>query len=142
MPRDRVIIIGAGIGGLSAAVSLAGQGLDVTVVEQAERAGGKLRDFAVGERRIDAGPTVFTMRWVFDALFDSVGESLSDHLTLHPAETLARHSWEDGGRFDLFADLERAADAVGAFAGAAEAGRFLAFSARARRIYRVLEGPF
>jgi 1-hydroxycarotenoid 3,4-desaturase len=142
MARDRVVIIGAGIGGLSSAVELAVRGCEVTVVEQAARPGGKLREVEVAGAAIDAGPTVFTMRWVFDALFEAAGERLDSHLTLRPAETLARHSWADGGRFDLFADIERSADAVGAFAGPAEARRFTAFCARARRIYGVLEAPF
>jgi 1-hydroxycarotenoid 3,4-desaturase len=87
------------------------------------------------------------MRWVFDALFDHASENLSDHLTLRPATTLARHSWATKAegipdRLDLFADRERAAEAIGAFAGAAEAKGYLAFCKEARRIYETLEQPF
>ena len=142
MARERVVIVGAGIGGLSAAVDLCGRGLDVTVVERAERPGGKLHETAIGGAAIDTGPTVFTMRWVFDELFAAVGHSLSEHLTLTPAQTLARHSWQDGSSFDLHADPARSAEAIGQFAGRAEAKRFLAFCARAARVYRVLEAPF
>lgn len=142
MRRETVVIVGAGIGGLSAAVDLCRQGLDVTVVEQSPAPGGKLAEARVGEVAIDSGPTVFTMKWVFDALFEAAGETLSDHLTVVRSETLARHSWPDGSTFDLFADLDRSAEAVGDLAGAAEARRFRAFSARAARIYRVLEQPF
>ena len=142
MARERVVIVGAGIGGLSAAVDLCGRGMAVTVVERAGRPGGKLHDTAIGGAAIDTGPTVFTMRWVFDELFAAVGQTLSDHLTLTPAQTLARHSWQDGSTFDLHADPARSADAVGQFAGAAEAKRFLASCARAARVYGVLEGPF
>lgn len=142
MSRDRVVIVGAGIGALAASLELSARGVEVTVVEAADRPGGKLREAEVGAQRIDVGPTVFTMRWVFDALFEAVGESLADHLTLRRAETLARHSWEDGGRLDLFAAVERSAEAVGALAGAAEARRFLAFTARAKRIHDVLDRPF
>lgn len=142
MPTDRVVIIGAGIGGLSAAISLCAQGLDVTVIEAAATPGGKLSQPDIAGMAIDVGPTVFTMRWVFEELFASVGQTLSDHLTLTRSETLARHAWPDGSTFDLFADLERSVDAVGALAGAAEAKRFRDFSARAALIYRVLERPF
>jgi 1-hydroxycarotenoid 3,4-desaturase len=138
----RVAMVGAGIGGLAAALDLAARGLQVTVLERGAAPGGKMREVAVGGTRMDAGPTVFTMRWVFEELFDSAGASLSDHLTLRPAAILARHAWAQGGRLDLHADIERSAEAIGAFAGTAEARGFRAFCERARRVYRALEGPF
>jgi len=138
----RVVVIGGGIGGLVAALELACAGLDVTVLERATTPGGKLREVTVAGRRLDAGPTVFTMRWVFEAIFANAGAALSDHLTLQPASVLARHAWGVDQRLDLFADLERSADAIGQFAGPAEARGFLAFSAEARRVYATLEAPF
>jgi 1-hydroxycarotenoid 3,4-desaturase len=138
----RVVVVGAGIGGLAAALDLSARGFEVVVLERAAAPGGKMREVAVGAARLDAGPTVFTMRWVFEALFDAAGASLADHLALRPAEILARHAWDGGGRLDLFADADRSADAIGAFAGAAEARGFRAFCERARRVYRALEGPF
>ena len=65
----RVVVIGAGVAGLSAALLLAARGLEVTVLERAAAPGGKMREVAVGDARIDGGPTVFTMRWVFEELF-------------------------------------------------------------------------
>ncbi len=140
--RERVVIIGAGIGGLGAAVDLCGRGMDVALVERADRPGGKIHDTLVDGAAIGSGPTVFTMRWVFDDLFASVWENLSDHLTLKPAETLARHAWQDGAILDLFADPARSAAAIGDLAGAAEARRFLAFCDRGARLYRTFETPF
>ena len=131
------LIVGAGIGGLAAGIDLARQGVAVTVLERAAAPGGKMRQ--VGPGRIDGGPTVFTMRWVFDALFDDAGATLSDHLTLQRAETLARHAWGPD-RLDLFADIERSADAIEAFCG--EGAGFRALCAEAQRMYRTLEGPF
>ncbi len=150
MKTDRVVVVGAGIGGLVAALELAAQGVEVVVVEQATGVGGKMREVQVAGRALDAGPTVFTMRWVFEELFDRVGERLGDHLTLHPAPTLARHAWDppNGSAasapqwLDLFADIERSVDAIGAFAGAAEARRYRNFCARAEGIYQTLERPF
>jgi 1-hydroxycarotenoid 3,4-desaturase len=140
--QGRVIVIGAGIGGLATAVALAAQGVPVTVLERAAVPGGKMREVQVGDARIDAGPTVFTMRWVFEALFALAGTSLDAELQLARAEVIARHAWDDSGHLDLFADLDRSADAIGRFSGAREARGFLAFSDEARRIYRTLKGPF
>ena len=142
MSRDRIVIIGAGIGGLAAALSLAAKGEEVLVIERQQAPGGKMRRLAVAGRGIDGGPTVFTMRWVLEQLFDEAGATLSDHVTLEPLTTLARHAWSDSERLDLHADLDASADAIGTFAGAAEAQRFRDFSAEAKRIYRTLEKPF
>ena len=143
-PRSRksTVVIGAGVGGLTTAIELAARGQEVLLFERAAAPGGKMREVAVGDARIDAGPTVFTMRWVFEELFASAGASLADRLTLQPVETLARHAWEDGSRLDLFADRLRSADAIAAFSGPAEGRRFLEFCSEAQGIYRTLEGPF
>ena len=137
-----VVVIGAGIGGLVAALELAARGLDVLVLERADTPGGKLRAVEAGGARIDSGPTVFTMRPVFEEIFAACGESLDAHLTLQPLERLARHAWGAHDRLDLFADAERSADAIGALAGPAEAAGYRAFCARARRIYGTLEHRF
>lgn len=142
MDEKRIIVVGAGIGGLVAAFDLAAQGIDVTVLERAETPGGKMREIAVGDARIDAGPTVFTMRWVFEQLFADAGLTLSDHLGLQAVDVLARHAWDAEQQLDLHADLGQSTDAIGDFAGADEARRFIEFSDRARAIYRTLEGPF
>ena len=138
---DRIVVIGAGMGGLAAAARLARAGCAVTVVEAQDYPGGKMRtvDSPVGP--VDAGPTVMTMRHVFDALFEDCGETLSDHVTLHAEHLLARHFWPDGSTLDLFADAGRSAAAVGAFAGPAAERQFGAFRARAARLYAAFEGP-
>ncbi|WP_395662317.1 1-hydroxycarotenoid 3,4-desaturase CrtD [Aestuariivirga sp.] len=142
MPRDPIIVVGAGIGGLAAALSLASRGEEVLVLERAAAPGGKMRRLDVAGRMIDGGPTVLTMRWVFEELFAAAGAELSAHVTLEPLRVLARHGWSEAERLDLHADLNASADAIGDFAGAPEAKRFLAFSAEARRIYETLEKPF
>jgi len=142
MPRPRAAIIGAGIGGLVAALELARRGIDVTVVERAERPGGKLREVNVDGHAIDAGPTVFTLRSVFEEIFTAAGTSLTDHLTLSPLQTLARHAWDADQRLDLHADLERSVEAIGKFSGPAEAHRYRRFCDRAQGVYETLEKPF
>ncbi|MBS0532133.1 MAG: phytoene desaturase [Proteobacteria bacterium] len=142
MPRDRVVVVGAGVAGLVSAFALAARGLDVTVVERRDAPGGKMRRIPIGQAQIDSGPTVFTMRWVFDELFAAAGRNFSDHVRLRPLETLARHAWDDTSRLDLFADEERTADAIGGFAGAADAEGYRAFCRDTKKIYDILEKPF
>ncbi|RYY97256.1 MAG: phytoene desaturase, partial [Comamonadaceae bacterium] len=142
MSGPRVVVVGAGVGGLVAALDLAARGVDVLVLERAPTPGGKMRELCADGRAMDAGPTVFTMRWVFDELLADAGTRLEDHLTLTPAQVLARHAWEDGTRLDLFADAARTCDAIGRFAGAQAVRGYRDFSARARRTYDALEIPF
>jgi 1-hydroxycarotenoid 3,4-desaturase len=139
---NRVAIVGAGIGGLAAAVDLSSRGIDVVVVERAAAPGGKMREVEIAGARLDAGPTVFTMRQVFEELFADAGTSLAEHVTLKKVEILARHAWSEHERLDLFADPQRSAAAIGEFSGAAEAHRFLDFSEEARRTYEMLEQPY
>ncbi|MDO8906729.1 1-hydroxycarotenoid 3,4-desaturase CrtD [Hydrogenophaga sp.] len=147
MNAHRVVVVGAGMGGLVAALQLAHQGLDVTVVEAAATPGGKLRQVMVDGQPIDSGPTVFTMRWVFDQLLASVGTRLENELRIQPLPVLARHWWAgdgqgEGSQLDLLADPAQAFDAVARFAGPDEARRFQAFCAEARRVYQALEAPY
>ena len=78
--------------GLSAAILLAARGLPVTVVERMGAPGGKLRTVDVGGVPVDAGPTVFTHRPVFERIFADAGTTLDAHLTLHKSDRLARHA--------------------------------------------------
>ena len=143
MADTPILIIGGGVGGLSAALALAGRGLPVTVLEGAAEVGGKMRGLPVGRRApIDGGPTVFTMRWVFEELFAEAGLELADFVSLQRADLLARHAWDDTGHLDLYADLDASADAIGAFCGAGEARAFRRFAQEAADMYTHLEQPF
>ncbi len=130
------------MGGLVAALELAHQGCAVTVVDAASGPGGKMRQVETRCGPVDAGPTVLTLRTVFDALFDSVGENLDDHLSLAPLDILARHAWTGDGTLDLFADPGRSADAIGDLAGGAEADGFRRFAADSRRVFELLDTRF
>jgi 1-hydroxycarotenoid 3,4-desaturase len=141
-PTDRVVVVGAGIGGLVSALLLAARGLAVTLVDSADEPGGKMRAVEVDGARIDAGPTVFTMRWVFDELLAEAGSSLDDLVKLTPLDVLARHAWRGhDARLDLHAGAAQSADAIARFASPAEGMRYLAFCDEARRVYRALEAP-
>jgi len=137
-----VVVVGAGVGGLAAAVALAAQGLAVRVLERAPQPGGKLQPLALGGQWLDTGPTVLTMRQVFDALFAMAGERLDDHLALTPLATLARHTWPDGSRLDLHADRALAVDAIAGFAGARAARQYAAFCERTRQVFDALDAAY
>lgn len=141
--NGRVVVIGAGIGGLTSAALLAARGADVTMLEKEAWVGGKARRVEVDGAMIDGGPTVFTYRRVFDEVFAACGARLEDHVTVRKAEVLARHWWDDAsGHLDLYADHEASLDAVARFAGAHAARGYDAFAAEAARIFAVLEDPF
>jgi 1-hydroxycarotenoid 3,4-desaturase len=142
MPEQRVVVVGAGIAGLTAALLLSHQGVRVTVVDKAAAAGGKIRQLHVNGAAIDSGPTVFTMRWVFDELFDAVHASLDEWLRLKPLQVLGRHAWEDGACLDLFADPRESAYAIGQFAGAKAAQNFEQFCRKAGQVYATLQAPY
>lgn len=142
MATKSVAIIGAGIAGLTAAVDLARMGFAVTIFEKEPVAGGKIRQASTGRSRLDAGPTVLTMRWVFEQLFDDAGASFAQAVTTRPLDVLARHAWDGTAVLDLYAGIERTAAAIRDFAGAREAQGFLTFARRARDTYLTLEGPF
>jgi len=139
--EETTLIIGAGVAGLAAAARLAAAGLAVTVLERHDHVGGKLRALPSAAGPVAAGPTVLTMRAVFDALFADCGERLEDHLRLIRQPLLARHFWPDGSRLDLFDDAARNADAIQGFAGARAAAQFRAFDARARALFEGFDAP-
>lgn len=141
MSEHRVVIVGAGMGGLSSAILLAHQGLDVTVVEATGEPGGKVHSREVNGVHIDSGPTVFTMRWVFDELLRSVGTSVEAEMNITPLQVLARHFWPDGSSLDLSADAQTSEAAIAAWSGGEEARRFRDFCVTTRQLYAALEGP-
>jgi 1-hydroxycarotenoid 3,4-desaturase len=142
MQSKRVIVIGAGIGGLCSAIDLARNGIDVTVVERAATVGGKVRTISVGGALVDSGPTVFTMKWVFDSLFADAGQTFIDHVALEPLHILARHAWGRHQRLDLYADQTHTVEAIREFSGMEEADRYLAFCEHSKRTYAALKDTF
>ncbi len=141
MAREKIVVIGAGIGGLAAAIRLAAAGMDITLCEAHATPGGKLRALPSAAGPVDAGPTVLTLRGVFDDLFAAAGTTLEQHLALRPLTCLARHWWQDGPQLDLFADPQASADAIGQAFGARASAEFRRFDARMARLYAAFEGP-
>ncbi|MDU8944524.1 1-hydroxycarotenoid 3,4-desaturase CrtD [Ovoidimarina sediminis] len=139
--NETVAVIGAGVGGLAAAMRLAHAGLSVTVFERASAPGGKMRQVDSPAGPVDAGPTVLTLRPIFENLFRDVRAKLSDHVTLHEEPILARHWWPDGTTLDLFADPARTADALGHFGGVTAAREYAAFRAETARLFDAFDAP-
>ncbi|MBU4527835.1 MAG: phytoene desaturase [Hoeflea sp.] len=139
---ENVIVVGAGAGGLAAAISAAASGFRVTVVERAQAPGGKMRQINVGGQDIDAGPTVLTMRWVFERLFAMAGADLGARIGLRPARLLARHGWRDGARLDLFASVEESARAIADFSNRENAEGYRRFAAQSAAMFATLKPSY
>ncbi len=140
--QSRVVIVGGGVGGLSAAIDLASSGVAVTLLERASSVGGKLRSSEIAGLRIDVGPTVLTMRWAFDELFARANRRLDDYVTLDRADVLARHAWSKGRTLDLFSDPIRSRTAIADAFGPTDAEGFDRFCADTRRIYETVQTAF
>jgi 1-hydroxycarotenoid 3,4-desaturase len=133
------IVIGGGVGGLAASINMARAGIRVRLYERAATVGGKLRELDVGGRMILGGPSVLTMRWVFEELF---GGRLDDYVTLVPVDPLCRHFFADGATLDLHHDAARSRDAIAALSGPRDADGYLRFRKQARKIFEIVRGPF
>lgn len=101
-----IVIIGAGIGGLSAACLLAQKGHSVTVLEKNDRVGGKMNELTADGFRFDTGPSLFTMPYILDELFQRCGTSLNEQLELVPLDINCRYFYQDGTRMDNYTDPE------------------------------------
>jgi phytoene desaturase len=95
----QVIIGGGGLGGLSAGVHLRLKGFDVTVYEADDRVGGRANLIEREGFRYDTGPSLITMPWVFEGLFEACGASMKEHVELVPVKPLADYVFDDGTRF-------------------------------------------
>lgn len=137
--RDQVVVIGAGIGGLTAALRLAHAGVEVTVLDRLPHVGGKMRALESPVGPIDAGPTVLTLRDVFDSLFADVGETLDAHVSLVAEPVIARHWWSDGSSLDLHSDLAATEAAILEFSGPDSAAEFRAFHRIAGRLFTAFD---
>jgi phytoene desaturase len=137
----KIIVIGAGVGGLSAAIRLAAAGHQVTVLERLGRVGGKLNLLEDGGYRFDTGPSLVTLPYVFEDLFATAGEKLEDWLELKRLEPVCRYFYPDGTGFDASADMPTMMQNLERFSkGAGE--DFNAFFGHAARAWRGSRQPF
>ena len=102
----RAIVIGAGFGGIAAALRLRARGYEVTVIERAPAAGGRAQVFERDGYRHDAGPTVITAPFLFAELFELFDKRLEDYVKLVPLKPWYRFRFPDGDTFDYGGTLE------------------------------------
>jgi phytoene desaturase len=134
-----ITIIGAGIGGLAAAIRLAAAGRPVRIFEQHPAVGGKMAEINQDGYRWDTGPSVITMRPVLEELFGLAGRRLEDYLTLLPVEPLTRYFYPDGVVFDATRDLPAMLDQI-ARLDEGDVEGYLSYLAYAARLHRIT-GP-
>lgn len=102
----QALVIGAGFGGMAAALRLRAKGYEVTVLDRCAQLGGRAQVFERQGFRHDAGPTVITAPFLFDELFELFGEKFSAHVTLVPLKPWYRFHFADGDSFDYGGTLE------------------------------------
>ena len=139
---DRVVVVGAGLAGLAAALRLRGAGREVTVVERGGGPGGRAGRVERGGYTLDTGPSVFTAPEIVADTLAAVGEKLEDRLTLLPLETTYRARFADGSHLDVHADPDAFAAEVAALCGPAEAGALRRYLADLAELYRLQLGTF
>ncbi|MEV7804282.1 phytoene desaturase family protein [Microbispora sp. NPDC088329] len=122
-----VVIVGAGLGGLAAAMRLAGAGHEVTVVEASEVPGGCCGTATLGSHRFDTGPSVLTMPGVLADTFAAAGQDLERWLPLRRLDPYYRLTFHDGSRLDVVAGADAMTEQVRALCGPAEAARYRRF---------------
>jgi phytoene desaturase len=134
---DHVVVVGAGLAGLSAALHLAGRGRSVTVVERGDVPGGRVGRLDVDGYRLDTGPTVLTMPDLIDEAFAAVGESTADRMLLEPVEPAYRAMFADGSTLDVHSDRDAMAAEVERLAGPQQAQGYLRLRDWLTRLYQV-----
>jgi len=139
----RVVVIGAGLGGLAAAARLGALGHQVTVCEQAATVGGKLGRYQRDGFSFDTGPSLLTLPAVYRDLFLKTGKPLEDVLELAPVDPVCHYRFADGLELDIpNAAPHRAARAWDEALGDGAGADWTAFMAHAARVWDVTRGPF
>jgi phytoene desaturase len=136
-PTGHVVIVGAGLAGLSCALRLLGAGRQVTVLEREQLPGGRAGRLDVDGYRFDTGPTVLTMPHLIADALGAVGEELAGWLDLRPVDPLYRAHYPDGSTLDVHADADAMAAEVTRVCGPREAAGYRRFVDFVTRLYRL-----
>ena len=118
LKSSKVVVIGAGLGGMSVALRLQGLGLDVTVLERADGPGGRASRLREAGFTWDTGPSLITMPWVLEQTFAAGGLDLHREVTLRRLDPLYRIRWAGEERsFDFSSSVDRLTEQVARFSG-------------------------
>jgi len=120
--EKHVAIVGAGPGGLTAAMMLAAKGFRVTVFEKRDRIGGRNSEIALGPYRFDAGPTFLMMKFILDEVFEQSGLKCEDFMNCVPLDPMYRLQWDDDAHLDMTSDHGAMRAAIAAAFPGEEAG--------------------
>ncbi len=137
----QVIIVGAGMGGLAAAIRLAAAGVRVTLFEQGERVGGKMNRWDAAGWTFDTGPSLLTMPWALRDLFSAAGREMEAELPLDPVDPICHYRFADGSHLDVTSDTARMAANIAALSPP-DVPAFFRFLAYAGDLYAVAGAPF
>ena len=131
MGKKHIVIIGAGLGGLTVSCLLAAKGHHVSILEKNEAPGGKINQLKTDGYRFDTGPSLLTMPFILERLFKEVGKELSDYLEIQQVEPICRYFYKDGQTFDCYQDHQKNLDQIQNFAPQDESAYndFLKYSA-------------
>lgn len=139
-PTDHVVIVGAGLAGLSAAMRLVGAGRKVTILERELVPGGRAGRVEIktadGTYKFDTGPTVLTMPDLIADCFDAIGETMQDWLELEPVAPLYRAFYPDGSILNVHADVTQMAQEITEVIGADEAAGYLKYVDFVSKLYK------
>jgi phytoene desaturase len=141
-PTDRVVVVGAGLGGLACALHLAAAGRQVTVVERESVPGGRAGRLSLQGYEFDTGPTVLTMPELIAEPLNAVGEELADWLELTPLDPAYRAYYPDGSTLDVRTDTVRMAAEISRVCGPREADGYLRFVDFARKLWQLERDNF
>ncbi|GAA1038519.1 phytoene desaturase family protein [Virgisporangium ochraceum] len=141
-PTGRVVIVGAGLGGLACALRLAGAGREVTVVEREAHPGGRAGRLGLAGFEFDTGPTVLTMPDLLAETLAAVGESLDDWLELERVDPAYLAHYPDGSTLNVIADPDRMAAEIARVCDQREADGYLRFVEWARRLWQLERADF
>jgi len=139
--NKRVVVIGAGLGGMSAAIMLARSGFQVTLVEKNAHLGGKLNQLQREGFSFDLGPSIFTLPQIFRPIFEGDGKRLEDYIALERVDPQWRNFFEDGVILDLWEDLQNMRAELARF-GPPVIQEYEDFLAYSRRQYQIVESGY
>ena len=135
-PKEKIVIVGAGLAGLSAAIRLIGAGRDVTVLERESVPGGRNGLLEKSGYSFDTGPTVLTMPSLIEDVLSTVGENMNDWLELMPLRPLYRAFYSDGSTLDVHSNTEEMEAEIARVIGGEEANGYRKYVEFVTKLYK------